>query len=358
VTYIIDAIRTPICKQNGAFKHLIPEELASKVISQILEKNRIPSCQVSDIFMSNAFGTGGNMARNASLRAFPENNIASTTIDAQCSGGLRALEIASKFCIDDKFVLAGGMESCSLAPVKFYNKSDPRYSAEAYNEAEFSPSESNSLFSAAQNLAEKYGILKADMLEWTFEMHQRAFSFRKTLERFVFAFDKIISDQLIKPTLTLEDWESLQTNDIIDRTTAARQADAAAVLLLSKKPENALAKILCSFTMGSDANIAPEGLILVAEKLIEKSGIGIVQIDCFEICDSFAVNALAFAKKFDISKEKINKSGGILAYGHAYGATGAINVIHLLATLKKGEKGLVAVPGAGGQASGMIIEKV
>jgi acetyl-CoA C-acetyltransferase len=358
VTYIIDAIRTPICKKNGAFKYIIPEEFAAKLFLEILEKNKILHNQISDIFMANAFGTGGNMVRNASLRAFPENTIACTTIDAQCSGGLRAIEIGSEFCNNDSYILAGGMESCSLAPDKFYHKLDSRFSEKAYNKAEFSPENSgNSLFDAAKNVALKYEISKAEMQEWTFEMHQRALMSTKNLEKYIFNFSKNTADQSLKPNLSLNDWQKLQTENLIDRTTSARPADAAAVLLLSKNSENAIAKIICTVSIGSGPALAPEGVIDVAEKLIENAGIELSEITSFEISDSFAVNALAFAKKFKIEKNKINKSGGILAFGHAYGATGAINAIHLLASLSKGEKGLIAVPGAGGQATGMIIEK-
>jgi acetyl-CoA C-acetyltransferase len=359
VTYIIDAIRTPICKQNGAFKHIIPEELASKIFTEILQKNNVPHSQVSNIFMANAFGTGGNMARNASLRAFSDNSIACTTIDAQCSGGLRAIEIGNKFCMNDSYVLAGGMESCSLAPEKFYHKLDPRFSLSAYSQAEFSPENSeNSLFDAAKNVALKYDISKAEMLEWTFDMHQRACSAINSAKKYILDFEEISIDQSLRPDLSLDEWQKLQTEKLIDRTTAARPADAAAVLLLSKNSKNAISKIICSVSIGSGPGFAPEGVIDVTEKLIEKAGIDLSEITAFEISDSFAVNALSFAKKIKIEKSKINKSGGILAYGHAYGATGAINVIHLLASLRKGEKGLLAVPGAGGQASGMIIEKL
>jgi acetyl-CoA C-acetyltransferase len=359
VTYIIDAIRTPISKKNGAFKGLIPEELASRVLINISKNNSLLPSQISDIFMASAFGTGGNMARNASLRAFPNNIIAATTIDAQCSGGLRALEIASNFCTHENYVLAGGMESCSLAPENFYNSLDPRFSEKPYSVAEFSPNETpkDSLFLEAENVAKKYMISKEEMIKWTFEMHQRAFKSQEKLEKFICKIDQTTIDQLLKPNLSLEEWQKLQSENLIDRTTAARNADAAVVLLLSKKPENALAKILFSSTVGSDPSDAPEGVIHVTQKLLEKSDFKLEQINAFEISDSFAVNALAFSKKFNIGLDKINKSGGILAFGHAFGATGAINVIHLVASLKKGEIGLVAVPGAGGQATGMIIEK-
>jgi acetyl-CoA C-acetyltransferase len=357
VTYIIDAIRTPIGKQNGIFKHLIPEELASKMLLEILKKNKISPSQICNIFMANAFGTGGNMSRNASLRAFPENNIACTTIDAQCSGGLRAIEIGSAFCIENDYVLAGGMESCSLAPLKYYDKLDPRFIEKPYSEAEFNPNEKNekSLFVAAQNVAKKYNISKSEMIEWTFEMHKRADISKVFLQEFI---RENTLDQLLKPKLGLDDWYKLGTTDIIDRTTTARPADAAAVLILSANQKNAIAKILYLTSLGNKPDLAPEGIIDLTRKMIEKSRINFNQIACFEISDSFAVNALAFAKEFDVPKEKINKSGGILAFGHAYGATGAINVVHLLASLKPGEKGLVAVPGAGGQATGMIIEKM
>ncbi|MGL4630372.1 MAG: hypothetical protein ACRCVT_04125, partial [Leadbetterella sp.] len=121
---------------------------------------------------------------------------------------------------------------------------------------------------------------------------------------------------------------------------------------------NAKAKILHSLHMGSDPSESQEGVILLMRQLLETTNIQIEEIDAFEVGDSFAVNALAFQREFGISKEKINQMGGILAYGHPFGATGTINFIHLLAALQPKQKGWITLPGAGGQVSGMLIEKL
>ncbi len=357
MSYIIDAIRTPIAKQNGYFKAMLPEILASICIKEILSRNRISENQIQDIFLANAFGTGGNMARNASLRAFPNNSIACTTIDAQCSGGLRAIEIANAMLKDTTYAIAGGLESCSLAPLKQYHKLDTRFTDSPYLQAEFSP-ENLSLFTAAENVAKQYAVSKLEMQEWMFASQQNAKKASENLKKYILNVDNKSTDQLLKPDLSLKDWQKLETVNIIDRTTAARATDAAAVILLSSNSQNAIAEITQTYTIGSDPNYAPAGPIKAVEAMMVHHKLDISSIDIFEIGDSFAVNALAFAKHFKISTSKINPSGGTLVYGHPYGATGAICLIHLFANLSTSQTGLAIVPGAGGQTTAIKIKKI
>ena len=359
MSYIIDGIRTPIAKVNGHFKYIIPEILAANCIKEIIQRNALSENQIHDIILANAFGTGGNIVRNASLRAFENNNIACTTIDAQCSGGLRAIEIASELVKNNDYALAGGLESCSLAPQKYYANFDPRHSDYAYTKAEFSPEggESNDLFKAAENTAHKYEISKAAMQDWMYISQQRAKAAKNRYSKYIINVENQSQDQLLKPNLTLADWEKLATENLIDRTTASRAADAAAVLLLSNHPKNAIAQIVYSLTIGFEPDFSPEGPIIITDAFIEKYGIRLQDIDVFEIGDSFAVNALAFAKYYQIPLEKINLSGGTLVYGHPYGATGAICMINLISNLTLGQKGLVVVPGAGGQTTAILIQK-
>ncbi len=356
MTYIIDAIRTPIAKPNGYFKAILPETLASICIKEILSRKQISENQIQDIFLANAFGTGGNMARNASLRAFPNNSIASTTIDAQCSGGLRAIEIAAALLTKNRYAIAGGLESCSLAPLKQYRKSDPRHTDLPFLEAEFSP-ENGSLFSAAEMLATQYQISKVEMQEWMYVSQQNAKKEAANIQKYVLKVDGRTTDQLLKSELSLADWQTLATDKLMDRTTAARAADAAAMVLISSNSENAIAKITHTLSMGSNPNFAPAGPIYLMEAMIEKYNLKPSDIDIFEIGDSFAVNALAFSKYFKVSLDKINTAGGTLVYGHPYGATGAICLIHLIANLNTGQSGIAIVPGAGGQTTAIKIEK-
>jgi acetyl-CoA C-acetyltransferase len=356
MSYIKDAIRLPLGKVKGVLKHFPAEELAAILLKEICRRNNLEPAQIHDIILGNAFGTGGNMARNASFRAFPSNEISCTTIDSQCSSGLNAVALAHRISSQNKIIICGGMESVSLAPEKYYNKSDARYTDLPFTKAEFGPNNSdNDFFKAAENALIKFKISKEETLAYMFNSHRKARASQEKLEKYIFKNNSFAKDQNLKVDT---DWAKLQTQNPIDYTNTARAADGAAVVLVQADPDGAIAKIFCCETLGMKPEEAPIGGIFAFEKLLKTSQISINEISAFEISDSFAVNALAFQKYFNIPSEKINGVGGIIAYGHAYGATGAVNLIHLLAVLERGEKGLVTVPAAGGQATAMLIEKL
>ncbi|MGL4632153.1 MAG: hypothetical protein ACRCVT_13195, partial [Leadbetterella sp.] len=244
--YIIDCIRTSIGKKNGTHKSTPPEILFGNTIEALLVRNFIQHRDIQEIIASNAFGTGGNMARIASLHAFPKNTISCLTIDNQCSGGLKSIDLGSSIVEKNKYVLAGGMESCSLAPTKYYHTKDPRYSDKPYRQAEFEPNSSNNLFDGAQNLALKYGISKKESIEWMYLQHQRAKECSSLLESFKLDTN---ADSCLRAPLALGDWEKYSTPHSIDRTNTAPEADAAACILISAHSTNAKAKILHSLHM-------------------------------------------------------------------------------------------------------------
>lgn len=361
--YINSAYRLPIGKAGGIYKNIIPEVLFAAVLREIYKTNK----QVDEIFAANAFGTGGNMARYAALAAgFPEN-VPATTIDFQCSGGLKAVELARNTILSGAadFVIAGGMESKSLAPQKIYHQNDFRANSKGkpYTTARFSPFQTPDfkLLDAAKAVALKYKIRKDEMLEWTIESHKNAaeLSCKNALSSFICKINDADFDQTIRSGF---DFEKLSTSDLIDRTVSAHYNDGAAAVLLSKEKilDQTQAKIIASASVGWLPELAPEAVIPATKKVLKLAGLKISDIDIFEVNESFSVIPLIFAKNFRVEANRINVLGGNLAYGHPFGASGTINLIHLIATLKarKLKRGLVALPAAGGLASAMIVENV
>ncbi|MCP9770017.1 thiolase family protein [Lacihabitans sp. LS3-19] len=367
MTYIFDAIRLPIGKANGIYKNIIPEELMAFVLKNLLIRNKLYSENIDEVILANAFGTGGNMARFAALSAgfSIENSV--FTIDSQCSGGLKSLEIANAYLTSGmkNLIIAGGMESKSFAPTKAYQSQDPRFQLENpfFSTAQFSPNQESEfpLIKAAENVANKYQISKAEMLEWATASHKKASSdfSKNAVESFVVKINEKHEDQSIKGNTDLD---KLATENMIDRTVSAHYNDGAAAVLIGNENEllKPIAKILAVESVGCSPVYAQEGVINATDKLLKVANLKIQEIDLFEINESFALIPLIFAKVFGVAKEKINVLGGNLAHGHPFGASGTINLIHLLASLKLKNKkvGLVAIPAAGGQATAMLVEKL
>lgn len=366
--YIHQALRLPIGKANGIYKGTIPEALMAAVLKEIQARAGVLP---DELILANAFGTGGNMGRYASLLAgFPET-IPVTTIDSQCSGGLRAVELACAVLGSGhaERVIAGGMESRSMAPLKSYRDGDPRKTGPYYTTAVFAPGgpaagdppagEPDTLLKAAEKTALKHRISKAEMLRWTEDSHRKAANpeIQNLLHPFIHRLAPEHRDQSVRPGT---DFNALSTGQLIDRTVSAHYNDGAAAVLLGNRPENALAKVVAAYTTGWDPRFAPEAVLPATAGVLEKAGFTPDDIDIFEVNESFSLIPAIFAKEFNVRPDRINVAGGNLAYGHPFGASGTINLIHLIAALKwkNAKRGLVVLPAAGGLATAMIIENV
>lgn len=370
--YIVNMARLPVGKHNGWFKNTIPEDFTSYLLQSILAKNPLYA-QANELVMGCALGTGGNMARYVALQAGLPQSIAATTVDLQCASGVKAIAMGVDAIKNGQnLILAGGMESVSLAPIRVYTQGDRRTNNnfESYHTAQFAPEEynGNSVTQAAKNVAELYKIPKLYMMDWHEESHQKYnVAYKKGI------FNEIIEpylgkniDQNVKSNLTLAHLEKAQTSEIIDFTTAAHKHDGAAILALASeffcKANNLqpIAKIVDYVQAGLAPSLAPMGVVTATEALLVKNNININTIDLFEINESFAVNPLVFLHYFKVDPQKVNIFGGNLAWGHPFGASGTINTMHLAVAMKStnAQRGLVTVAAAGGQAMALLLEKV
>jgi acetyl-CoA C-acetyltransferase len=346
MVYIHQAIRVPNGKVGGIYKRTPPENLMAHLMKKLPE---LPE----EIILSTSVGTGGNMARFASLKAGYPLEIPASTLDAQCIGGLKSIEMGFALIASGlrKSVLVGGMESVSLAPIRIYTENDPRYTGKPYSQAVFSPNGELNLLPAAERCAKD--IDKESMWRWFKRSHLLASQSKVVLAPYLCALEPKHTDLSFRPDIQLE---AYSTSEKIDRTTTAPPADGAAVLYLSSDPQGALARIHTVKTIGTDPAFAPLGI----RNVISSLKTDLDRIDLFEISESFAFIPEIFCNDTGIAESKVNVLGGTLAYGHPFGASGTIQVVHLLAALKSRNKnwGLTVIPGAGGLASALILENV
>ncbi len=366
--YIYDLLRVPSGKKGGIYKNILPEELTAFLINKLLERNPVSGKFISQLILANSIGTMGNMARNALVRSNLNEEISAFTIDFQCGGTYKSLEHAVLQAIanSEYLSIAGGMESNSLMPERYYHQNDPRKEASPgpLFYAQFSPDQNLSLSQSAEKLANEYQITKLEMQKWTVESHQKAFQAfeKKYLNYYLSCFDSFKErDETLRHDISLDKLILLQTNELIDRTNTADLHDGAGVMVIGNcsrlKP---IAKILAYQEIGLNSDLSVSGAINSAEKLFETTDFAIPDFDLFEINESFAVKPLSFAKHFGIPHSKINILGSNLAMGHPYAASGVINIINLVAALKKENKkrGLVSAGVAGGMGVSVAIELI
>jgi acetyl-CoA C-acetyltransferase len=370
-TYLVDGLRLPVGKANGVYKNVIPEVFTGYLLNHFREKYPFLQNELDEVILGCALGTGGNMARFALLEAGFAENIPAFTVDAQCASGLKAIILAdNQIKAGANCILAGGMESNSLAPKRTYQPNDQRFINENANftQASFAPDffGDSSLLKAAENVAKKYNISKESMMQWTAESHNKAIQAidNEYFKDVILPYLGNEKDQTVKPNLTIETLQKSQTNQLIDYTNSAHLHDGACVHLIvsnyfcEKHNLQPSFKLFTSSSVAGAPTLAPMGVIWAVENIFQKTGLKPEDIDLYEVNESFAVNALAFGQHFQLKTSKMNIFGGNLAFGHPFGASGAINLLHLIQAmkLKNAKSGIVAIAAAGGLGMAVLVE--
>ena len=377
---IVGGLRSPIGKTNGAFKNILPEDIVSQLLNNILNKYHLPKESIDELILGNCVGPGGNIARLSLLKShFPYQSVG-TTIDFQCGSALKAINLGAALIKSGQrdLIIAGGVESTSLEPKKQYNKKDPRYinSDAFYKRAQFSPFEIGDpdMIKGAENVSILKNISKNEMDKWALKSHKRALYTRDNniLSDIISPIninDKTIySDQGIKKTITQRLLKKVQPIYEGGNLTAGNSClthDGGALILLasenavSKYKLNPIAKFVNEANIGVDPNLSPLGPVSSINSLLQKENLSIDDIDLFEINEAFAVRVIACMRELNLCENKLNILGGALAYGHPYGASGAIIMLHLIKGLQITNKkiGIASLGVAGGLGISTLIKR-
>lgn len=379
--YIIGGVRTPIGKTGGILRDFLPEQLAAAVLNETIARHGVSPSDIDQVILGNAVGPGGNIARVSVLEAGWPYHIPALTVDLQCGSGLSAVNLAVSQILSGQaeIVIAGGVESTSMAPRRQFNSADPRFEGETvyYEQAPFSPPAVGNpdVGAAAEYLAEQLAISRGDMDVLALESHQRACLAREQglLTDMVIPLcvqgKRIEADECIRENMSHRLLERMKPAFLAGgRITAGNTClkhDGAAVVLLASQAaveKYALtpqAIIAGTASCGCDPNVFPLGPVYVIRKLLEKTGLPLAAIDRMEINEAFAVKILACCRELGFSLNKTNTLGGALAYGHPYGASGAIILLHLIKALQhaEGRFGIAAIGAVGGMGVATLIER-
>jgi acetyl-CoA C-acetyltransferase len=371
--FVIAARRTVIGKLGGLHRHRRVEMLAAPVIRAILDDTGLAAEEVDEVVIGNAVGGGGNPARLIALAAGLPDSVAAVSIDRQCASGLDAIVIGAGMIASGSadVVLAGGAESASTAPWRLAKPANlyadlPTF----YSQPAFSPAERGDpgMVEAAETVARRYGISRESQDRFALESHRRAIHAREAdLDREIVplgAGPEEKRDEGPRPSLSAELLARMPPLIGPDGTVTAGNScqindGAAMAMLVSETVWRRLGSppglVFCG---AASAGVAPDipslAAISAAQKLCVKTGSAISDFAAIEFNEAFAAQVLATIAALEIDPARLNISGGSLAYGHPYGASGAILVTRLFTRfLRQGKAGaagagLVMIAAAGG----------
>ena len=393
---IISAVRTPIWRYAGSLKDVRPDDLAALAITEAVQQANIDTSSIEDVILGCANQAGEdnrNVARMALLLAGLPIEVGGQTVNRLCGSGLQAINSAAQAIqtgAGDTFV-AGGVESMTRAPFVL-SKADSAFSR-AMNlqdttlgwrfvnprlSALYHP---YSMGETAENVAERTRISRAEQDAYALRSHQRAVAAQQS-GRFT---EEIVPvpipqkkgeavlvalDEQPRSDTTLEKLAALKPVFRKDGSVTAGNSSgindgAAALVLMARNRAQRLgliprARIVASAVAGVDPAYMGLGPIPATQKVLQRTGLSIKDIDVIELNEAFAVQVLQCVRELEIDEEKLNVNGGAIALGHPLGCSGARLVVTLLHELERrgGRYGLATMCIGVGQGIATIIERV
>jgi acetyl-CoA acetyltransferase family protein len=387
---IVDAVRTPVGRRNGAFKGIHPVDLASIPLQALVARNGLDPESIDDVIMGNVSQTGEqayNVGRNAALAAgFPES-VPGVTIDRQCGSSQQSAHFAAQAIMAgaQDVVIAAGVENMTRVPMGITAQNGPGLPFGAKMLERYA----NGLVPqgiSAEMIAEKWAISREELDELALESHQRAG--RATEEgRFEGQIipvevthedgsrEVVSRDEGIRWDTSLEKLASLQPAFQADgKVTAGNSSQisdgAAAVLIMGEDKAEELgltpkARFVAFSMAGVDPVMMLTGPIPATSKVLDRAGLTVDDIDLFEVNEAFASVTVAWRMEHGGSDPmalwaRTNVNGGAIALGHPLGASGARLLTTLVWELERtgGRFGLQTMCEGGGMANGTIIERL
>ena len=386
--YIVGAVRTATGRKNGRLSRMHPVDMGAAVVDELVDRTGVPTDKVDDLVFGVVMQIGsqaGNLGRNVALSSKLALEVPGTTVDRQCGSSLQAIQFGAQAVMSgtQDVVICGGVEAMSTVEIG----SNVRDGLEKGRgvpkgdrlELQY-PGIQFSQFDGAELLAEKYQISREALDEFGLLSHQRAATATKSgyfeqeivplnIELEDGSKDVHTVDEGIRFEANLEGMQSLNAlreGGVITAGTASQISDGAAAIMVAN--EEAVrkfdlpvrAKIHSLAVVGSDPVIMLEGPIPATEKVLEKAGLSIDDIDLYEVNEAFGSVPLAWAKALNADPDKLNVNGGAQSLGHPLGGTGAKLMTTLVHELERRQAryGLVAICEGGGTANAMIIERM
>lgn len=382
---IVSAVRTAIGKQGGALASVPAHLYGAEVIKEAINRVNISAEMIDDVIIGNVLSGGGNIARLSALQTGLSIQIPGLTVDRQCGSGINAVVLAAQAIQSGTgdIYIAGGIESMSRAPYQ-YERPEQAYSSipPKYRKTLLAPEEIGNppMGITAENLAKKYNISREEQDEFSFKSQQKmaiAMEEGRFVEQIVpikipvrkgepILFDK---DEHPRPNTTLSALAKLHPAFVKDGTVTAGSSsglnDAASALVIMSREKaeelgiQPLATIRGSMVAGVDPNIMGIGPVPATNKLMNKLGLSLKDMDLVELNEAFAAQVIACNRELDIDPEKLNVNGGAIAHGHPLGATGAILITKAVYELNRinGKNALITACIGGGQGISMVIER-
>lgn len=375
---IVDAVRTPFGKRNGALQNWHAAELMAKVLGAITQRTGVPVADVDDVIAGCATQVGeqaGNVARTGLLMAGFPVTVPGMTVNRACGSSQQAVHVADNMIRSGvcEVVIAGGVELMS----KTAGGNDHTHYGRRYPETLVKQFSMPSMGIAAERIAARWNLDRTMLDEIAMRSHQlaaQAWDEGRMDSQIVTLTGadgaEFSRDEGIRRDTSLEKLSTLRTvfqeDGRVTAGNASQVSDGASAMLLmtaGKAREYGLrprARLKSQLVVGVDPEIMLTGPIPATKAILERSGLSMSDIDLFEINEAFASVLGAWVAEMNPDMDKVNVNGGAIALGHPLGASGARLITSIVNELERrdGRYGLVSMCCGGGLGTATIIERL
>lgn len=381
---IVDGVRTPMARsKGGAFRHVRAEELSAELIEALFERNPdLDPAEVEDVIWGCVNQTkeqGWNIARNAALMTRLPHSVCAQTVNRLCGSSMSALQTAAMAVQSDNgdLFIVGGVEHMGHVGMTYGLDPNPRASQHIAKASWM-------MGVTAEVLSKMHGIGRTQQDEFAVRSHQLAEQARVNggfgneivpIEGHNADGFKVLieEDETIRPDTTVEGLSQLRPvfdpRGTVTAGTASQISDGASAMVImsaAKAQAQGLkirARIKSMAYAGVDPSIMGYGPVPASQKALRKAGLSISDIDCVELNEAFAAQALPVLKDLQLLNamdSKVNLRGGAIALGHPLGCSGTRITTTLLNNMEAQDAtlGLATMCIGLGQGIATIIERV
>jgi len=398
--FVCDAVRTPIGRYGGALSKVRADDLAALPLTELMKRTpNMDWSQVDDVYygcVNQAGEDNRNVARMALLLAGIPPEVPGATVNRLCASGMEAVNAAARAIRSNEgsLYIAGGSESMSRAPFVMA-KAETAFArtAEVYDttigwrfvnpkmEAQYG---SDSMPETGENVAEKYQVRREDQDAFALRSQQKAgkaiVSGRMAKEIVAVeikgrkgAVTVVDTDEHPRPETTIEALAKLPTpfrkeGGSVTAGNASGVNDGSAAMIIASEEAakkhglKIRARIVACATAGVEPKVMGIGPAPASQKVLERAGLTIADMDVIELNEAFASQALATMRELGLDDDdpRVNPNGGAIAFGHPLGASGARLIMTATQELEDtgGRYALCTLCIGVGQGMATIIERV
>jgi 3-oxoadipyl-CoA thiolase len=393
--FLVGGVRTPVGRYGGALAGVRPDDLAALVVRAALDRSGAPAEAVDEVVLGAANQAGEdnrNVARMAVLLAGLPTAVPGFTVNRLCASGLQAVMSGAQEVLTGSadVVIAGGVESMTRAPWVLSKPGTPwARPGEVVDTAlgwrlvnprmrEVDGGQATiTLGDTAEEVAQLDGITREECDAYALRSQERA---ARAVDKGFFDAELVAvpvpkgepvsRDETPRPESTMAGLArlkpSFRTDGVVTAGNASPLSDGASAIVVASEEavERYGLRPRARLVAGTSAGVPPHlmglGPVPATQKLLDRLGLGVDDLDAVELNEAFAAQVIACMRRLGLDEDRLNADGGAIALGHPLGSSGCRLLVTLLGRLERegGRRGLATMCVGVGQGSSVLVERL